>query len=53
MTKDWIKELSKENVKVLEVNCLTGQGLNQIKPALEELLKEKHERDKAKGLVKI
>ena len=30
-----------------------GQGLQQIKPALLELLKEKHERAKAKGLVKF
>lgn len=53
VTKEWIKELSKENVRALEVNCLKGQGLNQIKPALMELLKEKHDRYKAKGLVKI
>ncbi|MBM6838374.1 ribosome biogenesis GTPase YlqF, partial [Clostridium saudiense] len=53
VTKGWIKELSKENVTAIEVNCLKGQGLNQIKPALEALLKEKHDRLKAKGLVKI
>ena len=35
------------------VNCLKGKGLNQIKPALEELLKEKLERYKAKGLVNV
>ena len=52
-TKDWINELSSETVKVLEVNCLKGQGLQQIKPALLELLKEKHERAKAKGLVNV
>ena len=40
VTKAWIKELSKENVTAIEVNCLKGQGLNQIKPALETLLKE-------------
>ncbi|MFR4996130.1 MAG: ribosome biogenesis GTPase YlqF [Clostridium paraputrificum] len=53
VTKQWIKHLSAENVKVLEVNCLTGSGLNAIKPAILELLKEKHDRLKAKGLVKI
>lgn len=53
ITKQWIKHLSAENVKVLEVNCLTGSGLNAIKPAILELLKEKHDRLKAKGLVKI
>ena len=52
-TKQWIKELSNDNVKVLEVNCLNGIGLNAIKPAILELLKEKHDRLKAKGLVKI
>ena len=53
VTKQWIKHLSSKNVKVLEVNCLTGSGLNAIKPAIMELLKEKHDRLKAKGLVKI
>ena len=53
VTKEWINELSSDSVKVLEVNCLKGQGLQQIKPALLELLKEKHERAKAKGLVKF
>lgn len=53
VTKQWIKHLSSENVKLLEVNCLTGSGLNAIKPAILELLKEKHDRLKAKGLVKI
>ena len=53
VTKEWIKSLTNSNVKVLEVNCLNGIGINAIKPALLELLKEKHDRLKAKGLVKI
>ena len=53
VTRKWMKELSKDNVKAIEVNCLKGKGLNQIKPALEELLKEKLERYKAKGLVNV
>lgn len=52
-TNEWIKHLSNDHVKVLEVNCLKGIGLKAIKPALLELLKEKHDRLKAKGLVKI
>lgn len=52
-TKEWIKYLTKEEVRVLEVNCLKGDGLNAIKPALLGLLKEKHDRLKAKGMVKI
>lgn len=53
VTRAWMKELSQDTVMALEVNCLKGIGLNQIKPALEKLLKEKHDRLKAKGLVKI
>lgn len=53
ITKEWIKELSKNNIKVLETNSLNGKGLNNIKPALNELLKEKHDRLRSKGLVNI
>lgn len=53
VTREWMKELSKDNVKAIEVNCLKGKGLNQIKPALEDLLREKLERYKAKGLVNV
>ena len=50
VTKEWMKELTKDNVMAIEVNCLQGSGLQKIKPALNELLKEKHERLKGKGL---
>lgn len=53
MTKEWIKHLTKEDVKVLEVNCLKGDGLKAIKPMLLSLLKEKHDRLRAKGMVNI
>lgn len=52
-TKEWINKLTSENIMVLEVNCLTGKGLNQIKPALENLLKERLDRLRKKGLVKM
>ena len=52
-TKEWIKYLTKEDIRVLEINCLKGDGLNAIKPALLDLLKEKHDRLRAKGMVKI
>ncbi len=53
ITKEWIKHLSKENIRVIGVNCITGEGLKGIKPLLNELLKEKHDRMKAKGIVNI
>jgi ribosome biogenesis GTPase A len=53
VTKEWINYLTKEDVRVLEVNCLKGDGLKNIKPMLLNLLKEKHDRLKAKGMVNI
>lgn len=53
ITKKWIEILSNDFIKVTTVNSLTGKGLNSIKPLLDELLKEKHEKLKAKGLVNI
>ncbi|WP_138206662.1 ribosome biogenesis GTPase YlqF [Haloimpatiens lingqiaonensis] len=53
VTNAWIKELSRENIKVIQANSTTGQGLKNIKPILELLLKEKLERLKNKGVVNI
>ncbi|EGT3614783.1 ribosome biogenesis GTPase YlqF [Clostridium perfringens] len=53
VTKAWKDSLTNDETIVLEVNALKGEGLNAIKPALLKLLKEKHDRLKAKGLVKI
>lgn len=53
ITNEWIKKLSNEYVGVLAVNSLTGAGLNNIKPLLDSLLKEKHDRLLSKGVVNI
>jgi ribosome biogenesis GTPase A len=53
ITEEWIKKLSKDNVAVIAVNSITGDGLNQIKPTINNILKEKHDRLKAKGLINI
>lgn len=53
ITKEWIKELSKGSIRAMEANSLTGAGLKNIKPELNNLLKEKLERQKNKGLVNI
>lgn len=51
VTRNWKKELEDETTLVLEVNSLTGKGLNGIKPALNELLKDKLARNKERGIV--
>lgn len=53
VTREWCKVLSKEDIKVIPVNSLTGEGLRSIKPSLDELLKEKIERLKNKGLANL
>ena len=53
VTKAWKDSLTNDETIVLEVNALKGEGLNAIKPALLKLLKEKHDRLKAKGFAKI
>ncbi|APM38775.1 ribosome biogenesis GTPase YlqF [Clostridium kluyveri] len=53
ITKQWISYLSEDNVRVLAVNCNTGQGLKSIRSMLNELLEEKHNRMKKKGVAKI
>ncbi|MGL4731624.1 MAG: ribosome biogenesis GTPase YlqF [Clostridium sp.] len=52
-TRQWMKNLSNEYTKVLTVNCLNGNGIKNIKPALDEILKEKHDRLRSKGLENI
>ncbi|KOA20559.1 ribosome biogenesis GTPase A [Clostridium homopropionicum DSM 5847] len=53
ITREWINKLSKEFIKVSSVNSLDGKGLSNIKNLVNDLLKEKHERLKNKGIVNI
>lgn len=53
VTKEWIKKLTTDTVKPLSVNSLTGEGLKSIKTTLDELLKEKQDRQRKKGLVNV
>lgn len=53
VTKQWIEKLTTDTVRPLAVNCITGQGLKGIKITLDELLKQKHDRQRKKGLVNI
>jgi ribosome biogenesis GTPase A len=53
VVRNWCKKLSTEQVRAIAVNCVTGKGLNEIKPLIDTLLREKHNRLKAKGLMNI
>ncbi|VEF48423.1 ribosome biogenesis GTP-binding protein YlqF [Bacillus freudenreichii] len=50
MTGQWIRRFSNEGNKALAINSQAGRGLNEIVRAAEDLLKEKRDRRKAKGL---
>ena len=47
----WVKAFQEKGQSVLLISSTNGKGYDRIVPAVKELLKEKIERDKAKGLV--
>lgn len=48
----WINEYSKKGIKVIPISCQTGQGINKIAPAANELMKDRIEKDKQKGITR-
>ena len=50
MNKRWKDHFQKEDVACILCDCKTGNGLNQIRPAVRELLAEKIARWEAKGM---
>ncbi|EKF37442.1 ribosome biogenesis GTPase YlqF [Bacillus xiamenensis] len=50
MTKEWQAHFEKQGVRSLAINSVDGQGLNQIITISKEILKEKFDRMKAKGV---
>ena len=50
VTRRWSEKLSNATTEILEVNSLTGDGLNKIRAALEKLLADKIERSVNRGL---
>lgn len=49
-TKEWIAHFESLGMKAVPVNSLNGDGFNKIIPAAKEVLADKLEKDKAKGL---
>lgn len=50
MCDKWSAHFKKSGINVLPVSCETGMGINKIAPTLNEMFKERIERDKEKGL---
>ncbi len=49
-TQKWVNYYSEKGVKALPVDCKTGRGLNKFVPAVREILADKFEAQKAKGI---
>ncbi|MFJ5963408.1 MULTISPECIES: ribosome biogenesis GTPase YlqF [unclassified Bacillus (in: firmicutes)] len=50
MTKQWQAHFERQGVRALAINSVDGQGLNQIITTSKDILKEKFDRMKAKGV---
>ena len=46
----WCEYYSNDNTVCITVDCLTGEGLSSIAPAIKTILKDKIERYEAKGM---
>ena len=51
VTKEWIEWYSKHNVKVVPIIATSGKGIKEVVQIAEDLLREKIERDKARGRI--
>lgn len=51
ITKKWIEWYSSSDVKVVELTATTGKGMKDVTKIAEEMLREKIERDKARGRI--
>lgn len=51
VTKAWIDWYSAHNVKVVPIIATSGKGIKDVVKVAEDLLKEKIERDKARGRI--
>ena len=52
VTEQWISYYKKQNIPALKVNSSSGEGLKRISSDLKELLKEKLNRNREKGIFK-
>ena len=51
VTKEWINWYSEHNVKVVPIIATSGKGIKEVVQIAEDLLREKIERDKARGRI--
>ncbi len=52
MTKNWLSEFEKQGLVAIAVDSQSGKGFSALEPAVFNVMKEKIERDRAKGIGK-
>ena len=50
VTDKWIGWYAKKGIKVIPISCASGMGINKIAPAARELIKDKLDKAKEKGM---
>ena len=50
-TQKWINYYKTKNITAIPVDCKKGKGLNKFVPAVKEVLKDKIERQREKGMI--
>ena len=50
LTEYWIDKYTNENTVCIQTDCISGNGISKIAPALKELCREKLERYEQKGM---
>lgn len=49
-TKAWVEKYSGENTVCIPTDCITGEGLSKLAPAIQNILSDKLERYESKGM---
>lgn len=52
VTKVWMDKYKSDGVKVIPISCTTGAGIQNISVAARDVISEKLEREKAKGVTR-
>ena len=50
VTAEWIKWFENQNIRAIALDCRTGKGLDRFVPTVKDMLKEKIEANRNKGM---
>ena len=50
VTKKWIEHYKSKGKSAIAIDCVSGEGFNQLAPTIKDILSDKIERYEAKGM---